>query len=857
MGMPLRNGKDADAIMELLSAYRTFSGPYDELSANDGEVRPAYRRLIGVEPRLTGPEVYLRWRSAKQSLKDNPPASTGQSIKPGMPQSWDLDPIPMVIEAAEWSNLAAGMQQRMRVLDLLLRDVYGPQKLLADGILPSELVFGCPAYLRAAKHSPNIANTQMLYLYAAQISRSNSGRWQVLADRTQGPSGCGHAVENRLAMSRILSEDFQKLQVQRLAGFFANLRQSLQDAAPFRDKTSRTALLSPGVRSQTYFEDAYLARYLGYTLTQTADLTVRGGVVYLKTLGGLVRIDSILRRLPDTMCDPLEIDPSSSEGVPGLALAARERQVLMANALGTGWTESPAVTAILPRLCRALLGEDLKLENLPMWWCGDPDSMEFVIANIDRLLLRDSFVRHSATQTNGTYLSKDQRSAIIADIRLNPWRYVATHFPEYSCTPAWINNHVVACPVVVRLVGCVNKDRVEIMPGGVARIADSVEKLDESLVCGSMSKDVWVLSNGPVKPVSLLTSNKQPVELRRTAMDLPSRVAEHMFWLGRFAERTEFMARHARYCSTQLTSEVPSDSLPAFWLVVRALCDKSKLAAEAPKADESAALLEMRRTVLDFVFEPNEFDGLANSVNGILRNAETIRDRLSLDSWQILSRLDYSVLLPWGVKGERMGESLTTLNSMIGSLSAFAGLASESMTRGPGWHFLDLGRRIDRAQNLLRLIELLLVPYMKSSRQLLESLLDICDSSMTYRYRYLMSYEIGPVLDLLVVDPSNPRGLAFQFVQILQHLDALPTSDKAEVARHRKKITECRGLLRLFDGDALGEDVVPNETGKPERAMLQSNLREFSTQLHDLGDYISRRFLTHTAARQLDDMVNQ
>ena len=854
--MPDSNSKDADAITDLLSAYRTFDGPFDELTNSQGEVRSAYRRLIGVEPRLTGPEVYVRWRLAKQSLKDNPPASTGQHIKSGVPHAWDLDPIPFVLEASEWTTLCAGMQQRMQVLDLLLQDVYGEQRLLAEGVLPSELLHGCPAFLRPARRTLGVPAGRKLYLYAAQISRSSNGSWQVLADRTQGPSGCGHAVENRIAMSRILSEDFQKLQVQRLAGFFGTLRHSLQDASPIREKNARSALLSPGVQSQTYFEDAYLARYLGYTLTQTTDLTVRGGAVYLKTLGGLVRIDSILRRLPDTMCDPLEIDPSSSEGIPGLAQAERGNTVLLANGLGTGWTESPAVTAILPRLCRVLLNQDLQLANMPMWWCGDKDSMEYVIANIDNLLLRDSFVRHSATQTNGAHLSSFQREAIVNDIRKTPWRYVATAIPEFSRTPTWVNNHVVAWPSVIRLFGCATKNRLEIMPGGVARVADSPEKLDESLTCGSMSKDVWVLNNGPVKPVTLLGGAKQNVELRRTAMDLPSRVAEHMFWLGRFAERMEFMAKHARYCSSQLTSEVSSDSLPSQWQVVRALCESSNLPVEPPK-DETLALYDMRQTVLHFVFEQNQSDGLANASSRILRNAETIRDRLSLDSWQILSRLDYSSLIPWQGQRERMGEALSTLNQVISHLSGFAGLASESMTRGPGWHFLDLGRRIDRAQNLLRLIEMLLVPYSKSSRQLLEALLDICDSSMTYRYRYLMSYEIGPVLDLLVVDPSNPRGLAFQFVQIMQHLDALPAADKSEVARYRKKITECRGNLRLFDADALGEDIVKDETGKEERAILRSRLREFSLQLHDLGDYISRRFLTHTAARQLDDMVNQ
>ena len=854
--MPDSNSKDADAITELLSAYRSFDGPFDELTTKEGDVRSGYRRLIGVEPRLTGPEVYVRWRLAKQSLKDNPPASSGQLTKAGSIHAWDLDPIPFVIEASEWSSLYAGMQQRMQVLDLLLQDVYGEQRLLADGVLPSELIYGCPAYMRPAKRPRTSMSVRKLYLYAAQISRTSNGDWQVMADRTQGPSGCGHAVENRIAMSRILSEDFQKMQVQRLAGFFSSLRQSLQDAAPIREKNARSALLSPGVKSQTYFEDAYLARYLGYTLTQTTDLTVRGGAVYLKTLGGLVRIDSILRRLPDGMCDPLEIDPSSSEGIPGLAQAERENKVLLANGLGTGWTESPAVTAILPRLCKALLNQDLMLPNMPMWWCGDQESMEYVIANIDRLLLRDSFLRHSASQTNGAHLSSFQRETIASDIRRSPWRYVATTSPEYGRTPTWVNNHVVAWPSVIRLFGCATKNRFEIMPGGVARVADSDEKLDESLVCGSMSKDVWVLNNGPVKPVSLLSSNKQNVELRRTAMELPSRVAEHMFWLGRFAERMEFMAKHARYCSSQLTSEVSSDSLPSQWQVVRALCESSKLSSE-PTRDETLALHEMRHTVLAFVFEQKQPDGLANAANRIIRNAETIRDRLSLDSWQVLSRLDYTSLVPWPGQRERMGEALSTLNQTISLLSAFAGLASESMTRGPGWHFLDLGRRIDRAQNLLRLIELLLVPYVRSSRQLLEALLDICDSSMTYRYRYMMSYEIGPVLDLLVVDPSNPRGLAFQFVQILQHLDALPAADKSEVARHRKKINECRGSLRLFDADALGEDIVKDESGKEERAILRSRLREFSTQLNDLGDFISQRFLTHTTARQLDDMVNQ
>jgi uncharacterized circularly permuted ATP-grasp superfamily protein/uncharacterized alpha-E superfamily protein len=848
--------KEATAHHDATAAYRCPPDLFDELLDGSGQVRKAYERLLGVLPKMSGPEIYQRWRSAKQSLKDNPPASTGQIVKSGVPQAWELDPIPVVIDPTEWKRLSDGLKQRMVLLDHLLRDVYGSQKFLKTGVLPESLVFGAPSYLRAAMRTEVGAGQRMLYLYAAQIARSASGNWLALADRTQGPSGCGHAVENRLAISRILLDDFQQMHVDRLAGFFSLLRQSLNEATPVKEKNTRTALLTPGIQSQTYFEDAYLARYLGYTLTQTADLTVRGGNVYLKTLGGLVRIDSILRRMADDKCDPLEIDPSVSTGVPGLSHAARERRVLLANSLGTGWGECPGVTAILPQLCQAILGEPLKLQNSPMWWCGDRSNLQFVLANFSEMIVRDAFVRQSAGATRVASLSKTKREQLAAQMRACPWQYVAMQPPQFGCVPSWIHNHIVAWPVTLRLFACAYKERIEVMSGGVARVAEMPSQLDESLVAGSMSKDVWVLSSGPVKPISLLSSGKQSVELKRSPMDLPSRVAEHLFWLGRFAERAECMARHARYCSSQLTSELSSDVLHAHWQVVRALAESSGMDAEPPAEADEKAMQSMRSVVRDFLFDRTKPDGLASAINSLLRNAETIRDRLSLDSWQLISRLDYSVLLPWNARESTL-DSLQILNQIVNLLSAFAGLASESMTRGPGWHFMDLGRRIERAQNLLRLLDDLLVPIHRNSRQLLESMLDICDSSMTYRYRYLMSYEIGPVLDLLVVDQSNPRGLAFQFMQIVTHLDALNIGDKTELVKQRKKMADCRASLRLFDPDGLGDCVSQEPTGKLERKMLGEKLAEYRAQLTELAYFVTRRFLTHTSVRQLQEMVNQ
>jgi uncharacterized alpha-E superfamily protein len=385
-----------------------------------------------------------------------------------------------------------------------------------------------------------------------------------------------------------------------------------------------------------------------------------------------------------------------------------------------------------------------------------------------------------------------------------------------------------------------------------------------------MSKDVWVLSQGPVKPVSLLSGSRNSSELRRSGLDLPSRVAEHLLWLGRFCERTEFLARHARYCTSQLTSERASDSVSTSWWIVRALSDFMDMAATYPStayqssengiqiADSKSATVLLRGKLAEFLLDRTRSDGIANAIDGILRNAQNIRDRLSFDSWQIISRLDYSVLVPWATPRNTIGDTLLILNQIIGLLSAFSGLASESMTRGPGWLFLDLGRRIERAHCLLRLLDRTLVPVQANHRPILESLLDICDCSMTYRYRYLMSFETGPVLDLLVADQTNPRGLSFQFMKIANHLDALNIGDKTELAVQRKRLSEIRGSLRLLDCDAIGEFSEENTLlGISERTLLKPRLAEYTESLIQLTDFITRRFFTHTHVRQLQDMVNQ
>lgn len=878
-GIGMANPGDTNELLRLASLipnYRWQNQNFDEIiSRSPSDARLWYRILTGqswrdssqekiaTQPPVTSATIEKRWVNAKRLLNEYAGGATSDSDSRKI---WEVDPIPLVIDGPQWQILAKGIAQRARLLDLILRDVYGPQTLLARGLLPHELLYGTDTFLRSM--CGTVPQGQpMLTLYAAQLCRDASGTWYVMADRTQGPSGGGYSVENRIAVSRVFPEEFRDLHVQRSAPFFAALRDSISRMSTSKGEVTRTVLLSPGIRSSTYFEDAYLARYLGYTLAQSDDLTVRNGQVFLKTLGGLVRVSTVLRRVPDLECDPLEL-AASAIGVPGLCQSTRDHQVSMANHLGSGWAEIPALMAILPRLCHEMLGEELLLPSWPTWWCGEPGSRQYVTSNLQNLVLRDAFVRHSGSKWLGYQISPERLQAL----HDTPWSIVASASPAYSTAPCWINNEVVAWPLAMRVFATAVDGDYQVLSGGIARVAESPEKLTESLASGTMSKDVWVLGDGPVKPITLRRPPQRSVELRRSSYDLPSRVAEHLFWLGRWTERCEGMIRHARFCVNRLSGEIDTELLPVWFYVVEALEDIEQI--DPSKIPPTELLARMRKQLVNFVFDEGNLSSLAAALVGVRRNATMIRDRLSLDSWQILSRLDLEVLFPYSEDRRRLSDIQLLLNQMLNYLTAFAGLVAESMTRGPGWQFLDIGRRIERSQGQLRLIEKLLVPVYPRLSPILESMLDIMDSSMTYRYRYLMNFEIGPVLDLLMVDQTNPRATAFQFAQLDDHLRLLIGIDRSGLALQRKHIQECRALLRLADiddiaivrpfGETIGSELrkPPMENREGVMAERRPELSRLVTTLSDvvseLSEHIAERFFTHTAVvRQLGEATTQ
>lgn len=608
---------------------------------------------------------------------------------------WELDPVPLMMSIEEWQPLAAAIRQRAKLLNQILLDVYGPQELLRSGVVPPNAFFEHPGYLLPCVGVQPPAGI-FLHWYAAQLARSPQGNWIALGDRSQGPSGAGYAVENRIVISRTLPEEFQELNVVRLAAFFIALQNTLAGLARHHKDNPRVVLLSPGPRSSRYFEDVYLSRYLGYTLVEGGDLSVRGDGVYLKTLGGLLSVDVIFRRIGDGRCDPLELRPDSPAGIPGLMQVVRDGQVVVANALGSGFLEAPILQAYLPAACRFLLGEDLKLPSVRTWWCGRPDDFKYVTANFHQLVIRPAFKHHNVKVHIGAQMSADEKAKLLAEIQKHPSQFVAQEPIVGSTAPVWNSDQLQPWHVTLRAFAVATEGDYQVMPGGLSRVANQSETLTESMAAGQRSKDVWVLADGPVQPITLLRPDKTALELRRSSNDLPSRAADHLFWLGRLMERTEAKVRHVRCIVARMTTELQPARLTDLLRIVLAIDEPG----ESPLAKARIDSANLGQTLIDsvwlFLHDPHRTRGLLETIEAAHRTASVVRDRISVDGWRIVNQLHFppSHSATALRTSSDLAGALAPLNQLLTWLSAFSGLCNDSMTRGPGWRFLDIGRRI-------------------------------------------------------------------------------------------------------------------------------------------------------------------
>lgn len=815
------------AAARLFDEYRPPAGVFDEVLAAPGQIRASYAPLRKSLDTLGRHELGSRWENAKRAIRDNGVTYNVYGDPAGTDRPWTLDMMPLVISASEWSRIEAALIQRAHLLNAVLADLYGPQRLVQEGHLPPSLLFANPGFLRPL-HSLSVPGNIYVHLLAVDLARGPDGNWRVLADRAQAPSGAGYALENRIVLSPNLPEAFRECHVQRLAAFFRAHRDGLASLAPGGASQPRIVLLTPGPHNETYFEHAYLARYLGFTLVEGGDLTCRNGRVFLKTLDGLQPVDVILRRLDDGFCDPLELRSDSALGVAGLVEAVRAGQVTVANALGTGVVEAPATAAFLPDLCRVLLGQEPLLSPARSWWCGHPDDLAYVLQHLDDLVVKHSFPQATRHPVFARALSRDQKQAMKAAIRANPEAFVAQREIALSTAPAWNGESLEPRQLVLRAFVASAGGSYIVMPGGLTRIAAAGDVPIVSMQRGGGSKDTWVIADGPVSSVSLLAPRRIEVQRERRAADLPSRVADNLFWLGRHAERAEQTVRILRSFVSHLTREGTADEHAEMDVLQHVLDEFGLLPADTNGPLE---LADWENTLLR-LFKPDvRLSGLRATLLEIRRIAMAVRDRLSLDTWRILSQLQFDFRLRQGRL--QFDDVLLHLNGMITDLAAFSGMEMENMTRGHAWRFLDIGRRLERSAGIARLIRSVLSAPAHYSAAL-EPLLEIADSGMTYRRRYFAEPQLAPVLDLLVSDETNTRALAFQLNALAVHLVHLPRDPRApSPTQEQALVTHAIQVLQQADYDVLGE---PDAGGAFHALMemfdvIDDDLRELSNKL--------------------------
>ena len=833
-----------------LDDYIPLPGVYDELLDAQGQPRPGWRTFCRQLGELATGEFGRRWDQAQNLLHENGIAfgAYGDSENPLRP--WVVDPLPLLIGADQWQRVAAGLAQRARLLDRLLADLYGPQTLISRRVLPADLIFRHPGFLRVY-HGQRPVGNRFLSCYAADLARGSDGHWWVLADRSEAPSGLGFALENRIVVSRMLPDVFHRCQVERLAPHFIALQQMLAESAPQHRDNPRIVLLSQGPGTPNYFEDAYLARYLGYTLVEAGDLAVRNGQVMLKTLGGLLSVDVIFRRPNSEHCDPLELSADAFSGIVGLLQSARERTVAIANVLGAGLVESPVFMAYLPACCQELLREDLLLPNVPTWWCGDPASKHDVLDHLDELTIRRAYRNRGQDLPFHRQLQAWSKDELAVAIQKAPHAFVAQQRIERSTAPVWSDGGLKPQRIALRSYAVATPDGFEVMQGGLVRVSQSSRPLDMSILSGEGSKDAWIVSPQPFSQISLLPTQAQTVDLRRSGAELPSRVADNLYWLGRHIERSEAAARLLRTTILRLTSETEFELLPELPMLLRALVEQGQIEPGYVVQGIRVPLPDLRRSLPGTVLDERQVGSLRFTVSQLFRAATLVRDRISTDSWRIISRIDQQ-FRPWPrYAGVDLTDLLTMLDQMIIDLAAFSGMVMESMTRTHTWRFLDLGRRLERALQVICLARSALEHASELSGPVLEALLEVADSLMTYRGRYLANLQLGPVIDLLLTDDTNPRSLAYQLVLLADHVERLPRNQTQPLLALDQRLA----IGLLHDIRMIDVPMLVDLHARGQSAPLVELLTVLEDRLPKLSDAINHQYLIHAGpAQQLTEI---
>jgi uncharacterized circularly permuted ATP-grasp superfamily protein/uncharacterized alpha-E superfamily protein len=830
-----------------------FSDRYNELLDSSGQARPHWQALVSQLETEEPTAMRKRIEAVQRQIRDNGVTYNVYADTHGVQRPWDLDVLPLIIPQEEWQHIAASVAQRATLLNRVLLDIYGEQRLLSSGQLPPALIYGHSGFLPSCVGIPHYDN-MALHSYAVDLARAPNGQWWVVSDRTQTPTGAGYALENRTIISSAFPELFRDLNIERLSGFFASMRDSLAHwghrvaanqaqtvpgvTALGQGEPTLIVILTPGPYNETYHEQSFLAGYLGYPLVHGSDLTVRNGIVWLKTIAGLKPVHVILRRIDDDYCDPLELNADSLLGVAGLTQAARLGNVLIANALGSNVLQSGALLGFLPNLCQSLLGEALRMPSVATWWCGEPAALEYVIQHLDELVIKPAYPQLRSSPIFGEDLNASQKESFVAKLRAQPGHYIAQEQVDISHAPVLTNHHqqpqLGTLAVSLRVYAFATPNGYAILPGGLSRVASGKDARVVTMQRGGTSKDTWVLSQDSQPPFSLLRKTNSSQDLVRENAYLSSRMAENLFWYGRYSVRNLQKAITLRATIRALVEYTP-ESRAGEWPTMQGLCQWFEL-LPSPKDEEEFANWQpwtdddIEPLLVQAVFS-QQSTSLATSVQQLFQQAFNLRERISNDHWRTVNVL--SRLFITRHQHASLQDALSYIEQAINHFVTLTGFAMDWMTRDLGWRFMSLGRRIERLQFMCVLLSRALNMPQHSN---LEWLLQVTNNLVTYRARYAAQPEWLPVLDLLLMDENNPNSVVFQIKGLVKYLEEMDAQDNA--GGIATELNGCWQALLQLD---------PDQCFIAGNAALADWLNQTYNVTLNLSDRLSMRFFSYAS----------
>lgn len=790
--------KTGDPDRSLLRSYRPYPGVSDELLDPTGNVRPVWRPFLDHLSSLGPDDINDRFARGNQYLNDAGVYFRQYGQDGALEREWPLSHIPVIISENDWQVITEGLVQRAELLEMVVGDLYGENRLVSEGYLPASLIAESPEWQR-----PLVGITpssgHFLHFLAFEIGRGPDGTWWVLSDRAQAPSGAGFALENRVATGRVFNEFFAKANVHRLAGFFRRFRDHLLDLRGEQD--SRVSILTPGPLNDTYFEHAYIARYLGFMLLEGEDLTVENSRLMVRTVAGLKPVSVLWRRLDAAWVDPVELNEESQIGTPGMVQAVREGNVTMVNALGTGILETRALLAFLPRVCERFLGEPLKLPNVATWWCGEDSTRSYVKEHAAAMMFSPALstaLPFTSAQTDfiGKDSEKFQKGILENWIDTEKGGLVAQEAVTLSTTPAYHDGSLVPRPMSLRVFLARTEKGWEVMSGGFARIGRAESASAIAMQSGGSAADVWIVGEKKLFKDTLLHQVESPF-FKSQSGALPARAADNLFWLGRYVERAEGAVRLLRAYHARLLET----------------------------ADPDAPLVSQIADYLDEIGVGPESPipgGLCAMLQSAVNSAGKVRDRFSVDGWLALNDLAQTANGARRVMHDN-ADVPRAMSLLLRKITGFSGLVHENMYRFTGWRFLSIGRALERAHRMADLLSVFTGPTAPDGA--LELLLEVGDSAMSMSRRYAVSLSHATVLDLLAMDPQNPRSVMYQLTEMKEHIGVLPGA-----SQHGYLSDLARAVLQVHTNLA----VATPETLTPETlSELRDQIAFLSVELSD------------------------